>query len=101
MPTIEAPKVVETADVQAKPKFYPNYRVLLHNDDEVFAGLVIEALMKHIPKMNEQKAVAIMMQAHQTGVGEVIVCNQEHAEMYQMLLQNEGLTITIEPVDVG
>lgn len=99
MPTTLEPTIVKETSSEVKPKFYPNYRVLLHNDDGVYAGLVIESLMKHIPHMSETKAVAIMMQAHQTGVGEVIVCNQEHAEMYQDLLQNDGLTVTIEECD--
>jgi ATP-dependent Clp protease adaptor protein ClpS len=49
--------------------------------------------------MSQRRAVDVAMTAHQTGVAEVIVCAQEHAEMYQDLLQNDGLTVTIEPVD--
>lgn len=93
-------EVSKETDSEVKKKFHPNYRVLLHNDDSVYAGLVMEALQKHIPHMNPTKATSIMMQAHTTGVGEVIVCAQEHAEMYQDLLQSEGLTITIEPMEV-
>lgn len=100
MPTTLEPVKVKETNSETKKKFYPNYRVLLHNDDGVFAGDVMESLQKHIPNMNETKAISIMMQAHTTGIGEVIVCAQEHAEMYQDLLQNEGLTITIEPVEV-
>lgn len=99
MPIVAEPTIVKETNSETKKKFYPNYRVLLHNDDSVYAGLVIEALQKHIPHMNEQKAISIMLQAHQTGVGEIIVCAQEPAEMYQELLQNEGLSITIEPME--
>jgi ATP-dependent Clp protease adaptor protein ClpS len=95
MPTLEA------VSVEPKKKFYPNYRVLLHNDDSVFAGLVVEALQKHIPQMTETKAIAVMMEAHQSGAGIVYVCAQERAEAYQDVLQSEGLTISIEPVEVG
>jgi ATP-dependent Clp protease adaptor protein ClpS len=98
-PTKTTDKVKET-DSEVKPKFYPNYRVLLHNDDGIYAGLVVEALKKHIPRMNDTKATAVMLQAHQTGVGEVIVCAQEPAEMYEELLKGEGLPISIEPMEV-
>lgn len=93
--------VVKTTDNETVKKFHPNYRVLLHNDDGVYAGLVVEALQKHIPNMSETKAISIMMEAHQTGKGLVIVCCQERAEAYQDVLQSEGLMITIEPVEVG
>lgn len=100
MPTTLEPVKVKETNSETKKKFYPNYRVLLHNDDSVWAGLVMEALQNHVPNMSETKATSIMLQAHQTGIGEVIVCAQEHAEMYQDLLQGEGLTITIEPMEV-
>ena len=100
MPTTLEPVKVKETNSETKKKFYPNYRVLLYNDDSVWAGLVMEALQKHVPNMNETKATSVMLQAHNTGLGEVIVCAQEHAEMYQDLLQGEGLTITIEPMEV-
>ena len=93
--------VVKTTDNETVKKFHPNYRVLLHNDDGVYAGLVVEALQKHIPNMTETKAVSIMMEAHRTGTGLIIVCCQERAEAYEDILKSEGLTVSIEPVDVG
>lgn len=99
MPTISEP--IQKQETNVQKKFYPNYRVLLHNDDGIFAGLVVDTLIKYIPGMSETKAITVMMEAHQSGTGIVIVCNQEHAEAYQVFLQGEGLTITIEPVEVG
>jgi ATP-dependent Clp protease adaptor protein ClpS len=99
MPTIAEP--IQKQETNLQKKFYPNYRVLLHNDDSVFAGLVVNALQKHIPGMNETKAIAVMMEAHQSGTGIVIVCAQERAEAYEDVLKSEGLTISIEPVEVG
>ncbi|MEO0867997.1 MAG: ATP-dependent Clp protease adaptor ClpS, partial [Cyanobacteria bacterium J06642_11] len=43
------------------------------------------------------QAVDIMMQAHNSGVGLVIVCELEHAEFYSEMLRSKGLTSTIEP----
>jgi ATP-dependent Clp protease adaptor protein ClpS len=100
MPTTLEPTKAKETNSETKKKFYPNYRVLLHNDDSVFAGLVVEALRKHIPGMNETKAIAVMMEAHQSGTGIVTVCAQERAEAYEDILKSEGLTISIEPVEV-
>jgi ATP-dependent Clp protease adaptor protein ClpS len=94
--TIKNPRSKKKSEVKAKN--YPDYKVLLHNDDGVYAGLVVELLQKHIPRMNETKAVSIMMEAHRTGTGLVITCHQELAEMYQDILRGESLTVSIEPI---
>ena len=99
MPITLEPEKVKEVESTVQKKFYPNYRVLLHNDDSLHFGIVTDSLCRHIPNMSQRRAVDVAMTAHQTGVAEVIVCAQEHAEMYQDLLQNDGLTVTIEPVD--
>lgn len=97
-PTKTKDEVKET-DSEVKPKHYNNYRVLLRNDDSVWAGLVIEALMKHV-SINEQRATSIMLEAHQTGTGEIIVCAQEIAEHYEDVLKSEGLDVYIQEMSV-
>jgi ATP-dependent Clp protease adapter protein ClpS len=97
-PVKQENKVKET-DSDVKPKHYNNYRVLLRNDDSVCAGLVIESLMKHV-SINEQRATSIMLEAHQTGTGEVIVCAQEIAEHYEDLLKSDGLDVYIQEMSV-
>jgi ATP-dependent Clp protease adaptor protein ClpS len=75
----------------------PLYKVLLHNDDHNPMDYVVEVLMRTIPRMNVERAVEIMMEAHQTGVAVVIVCVLEHAEAYSHGLRGAGLTSTYEP----
>ena len=78
-------------------KLAPRYRVLLHNDDYNTMEYVVECLVKTVPGLSIPQAVDIMMQAHNAGVGLVIVCELEHAEFYSEMLRSKGLTSTIEP----
>lgn len=89
--------IAKKSDTQSKRKFAPRYKVLLHNDDFNTRDYVVEALMKTVAGMSETSAIAIMMEAHNTGVGLVITCALEHAEFYCESLQSYGLTSTIEP----
>ena len=73
------------------------YRVLLHNDDFNGMEYVVECLLSTVPALTEPQAIDIMMQAHNSGVGLVIICELEHAEFYCESLCSKGLTSTIEP----
>jgi ATP-dependent Clp protease adaptor protein ClpS len=78
-------------------KLAPRYRVLLHNDDFNGMEYVVQTLMTTVPSLTQPQAVSIMMETHQSGIGLVITCAQEHAEFYCETLKNHGLTSTIEP----
>lgn len=78
-------------------KHAPRYRVLLHNDDFNSMEHVVQTLMATVASLTQPQAVNIMMEAHMTGIGLVIICAQEHAEFYCETLKNHGLTSTIEP----
>lgn len=78
-------------------KLAPRYRVLLHNDDFNSMEYVVQTLMSTVPSLTQPQAVSIMMETHQSGIGLVITCAQEHAEFYCETLKNHGLTSTIEP----
>lgn len=75
----------------------PRYRVLLHNDPVNTMEYVVQTLRQVVPKLSEQDAIAVMLQAHNTGVGLVIVCDLEPAEFYCETLKSKGLSSTIEP----
>jgi ATP-dependent Clp protease adaptor protein ClpS len=75
----------------------PRYRVLLHNDPVNTMEYVVVTLRQVVPSLSEEDAIAVMMEAHQTGVGLVIVCDLEPAEFYCETLKAKGLTSTIEP----
>lgn len=78
-------------------KLAPRYRVLLHNDDFNPMEYVVQTLMQTVPSLTQPQAVNIMMEAHNNGLGLVIVCALEHAEFYSETLNNHGLSSTIEP----
>ena len=75
----------------------PRYKVLLHNDPVNSMEYVVTTLRQVVPQLSEQDAMAVMLEAHNTGVGLVIVCDLEPAEFYCETLQAKGLTSTIEP----
>ena len=77
----------------------PKYKVLLHNDPVNSMEYVANALREVLPQLSEQDAIAIMLEAHNTGVGLVIVCDLEPAEFYAESLRSKGLTASIEQED--
>ncbi len=78
-------------------KISPRYKVLLHNDPVNTMEYVIRTLRQVVPQLSEQDAMAVMLEAHNTGLGLVIVCDLEPAEFYSETLNAKGLTSTIEP----
>ncbi len=74
----------------------PRYKVLLHNDPVNTMDYVVTTLRQVVPQLSEQDAMAVMLEAHNTGVGLVIVCDLEPAEFYSESLKAKGLTSTIE-----
>jgi ATP-dependent Clp protease adaptor protein ClpS len=87
-------KPLEKLDQQRK--LFDPFKVLLHNDDHNEMGHVVDAVMKSVPQLGQEAAVAITLEAHQQGLAVVIVCPLEHAEMYRDRLKSFGLTATIE-----
>jgi ATP-dependent Clp protease adaptor protein ClpS len=75
----------------------PRYKVLLHNDPVNTMEYVVATLRQVVPALSEQDAIAVMLEAHNTGVGLVIVCDIEPAEFYCECLRSKGLSSTIEP----
>ena len=84
-------------EVQRVRKPSPRYRVLLHNDPVNSMEYVVSTLRQVVPSLSEQDAIAVMLEAHNTGVGLVIVCDLEPAEFYSETLKAKGLSSTIEP----
>ncbi len=77
-------------------KSSPLYRVLLHNDPVNSMEYVVSTLQQVVPSLSEQDAIAVMLQAHNNGIGLVIVCDLEPAEFYCESLKGKGLSSTIE-----
>ena len=88
--------VIEKASERVR-KPAPRYKVLLHNDPVNTMEYVVTTLRQVVPLLSEQDAIAVMLEAHNTGVGLVIVCDLEPAEFYSETLKAKGLSSTIEP----
>ena len=77
----------------------PKYKVLLHNDPVNSMEYVTIALREVVPQLSEQDAISIMLEAHNTGIGLVIICDLEPAEFYSESLKSKGISSSIEKED--
>ena len=77
----------------------PKYKVLLHNDPVNSMEYVAKSLREVVPQLSEQDAISIMLEAHNTGIGLVIVCDLEPAEFYSESLKAKGISSSIEKED--
>jgi ATP-dependent Clp protease adaptor protein ClpS len=73
------------------------WNVILHNDWENSMLQVVVILKKVIPGMTFKKATKIMWEAHSSGKALVKSCHKELAELYEVRLQEKGLTVSLEP----
>ena len=90
--------VIEMKPAELKNKS-PKYKVLLHNDPINSMEYVTLALREVVPQLSEQDAISIMLEAHNTGVGLVIICDLEPAEFYSESLKSKGISSSIEKDD--
>lgn len=84
--TIEKTKQVER-------KKYPNYKVIVLNDDFNTFQHVADCLLKYIPGMTGDLAWQLTEQVHYEGQAIVWVGPLEQAELYHQQLKREGLTM--------
>ena len=92
MPTTTTPDI----DIEALKRILPPWAVVLHNDDHNSMDHVVESLLKSVPTLAEEQAVAVMLTAHEHGEAIVVACPKETAEFYRERLEACGLTATIE-----
>jgi ATP-dependent Clp protease adaptor protein ClpS len=77
---------------------YPNYKVIVLNDDVNTFQHVADCLLKYIPGMTPDQAWDLTNQVHFEGQATVWVGPQEQAELYHQQLRREGLTMApLEP----
>jgi ATP-dependent Clp protease adaptor protein ClpS len=98
--TISAPLLASTAPTvtpekasQVTRKTYPNFKVIVLNDDFNTFQHVAECLMKYIPMMTSDRAWDLTHQVHNEGQAIVWVGPQEQAELYHLQLSRAGLTM--------
>jgi ATP-dependent Clp protease adaptor protein ClpS len=90
------PNPTTTTMVDNRPQLAPMYRVLLHNDDVNDMMHVVSAL-RQVFGFSPQQCIAIMLEAHNSGVALCKTEPMEHAELHQEQMQALSLTSTIEP----
>jgi ATP-dependent Clp protease adaptor protein ClpS len=86
-----------TPDLQTKQATvrlpYPNYKVIVLDDDFNTFEHVARCLITYIPKMTPELAWELTNQVHFEGLAIVWVGPQEQAELYHEQLQRAGLTM--------
>jgi ATP-dependent Clp protease adaptor protein ClpS len=90
---VVAPTVAPIRSGQVTRKPYPNYKVIVLNDDFNTFQHVADCLMKYIPGMTSDLAWKLTNQVHYEGQALVWVGPQEQAELYHQQLSREGLTM--------
>lgn len=88
-----APTVTPERANQVVQKPYPNYKVIVLNDDFNTFQHVAQCLMKYIPGMTSDRAWELTNQVHFEGLATVWVGPQEPAELYHEQLSRAGLTM--------
>ncbi|RCJ36797.1 Clp protease ClpS [Nostoc punctiforme NIES-2108] len=88
-----APTIAPERSNQVIRKTYPNYKVIVLNDDFNTFQHVCECLMKYIPGMSGDRAWDLTNQVHYEGQAIVWVGPQEPAELYHQQLRRAGLTM--------
>lgn len=86
---VQAPE--RTGQTVKKP--YPNYKIIVLNDDINTFKHVADCLMKYIPNMTSDRAWELTHQIHNEGQAIVWIGPQEQAELYHQQLGRAGLTM--------
>ncbi|MBA2447897.1 MAG: ATP-dependent Clp protease adaptor ClpS [Chloroflexi bacterium] len=97
VPTSPATIPREEQEQRTKPRALEPYKVILHNDDHNSMDHVVRSLVRSVQGLSVNKAVQIMLEAHNSGRAIVTTCPLELAELYRDRLESCGLTATIEP----
>lgn len=88
-----SPTVAPERKSQTISQLYPNYKVIVLNDDFNTFQYVAECLIKYIPGMTSDRAWELTNQIHYEGQAIVWVGPQEQAELYHQQLRRADLTM--------
>ncbi|NEP16354.1 MAG: ATP-dependent Clp protease adapter ClpS [Leptolyngbya sp. SIO4C1] len=88
-----APTVTKERDQQTTRKLYPNYKIIVLNDDFNTFEHVAKTLAKYIPNLSPDQAWQLTNQIHFEGQAVVWVGPLEQAELYHSQLTRAGLTM--------
>ncbi|AMW27801.1 MAG: ATP-dependent Clp protease adapter ClpS [Limnospira sp. PMC 1279.21] len=90
---IASPTTTPSRSSQTVRKPYPNYKVIVLNDDFNTFQHVANCLMKYLPGMTSDQAWELTNRVHYEGQATVWVGPLEQAELYHTQLSREGLTM--------
>jgi len=88
-----SPTITKEKQKEVTRQHYPNYKVIVLNDDFNTFQHVSECLLKYIPGMTGDLAWSLTEQVHYEGQAIVWVGPLEQAELYHQQLSREGLTM--------
>ncbi len=88
-----APTIASTPKSEVTRKIYPNYKIIVLNDDFNTFEHVAKCLLTYIPGMSSENAWELTNQIHFEGQAIVWVGPQEQAELYHQQLRRAGLTM--------
>lgn len=88
-----SPVVAPERSSQVTHKPYPDYKVIVLDDDFNTFQHVHDCLVKYIPGMTSDRAWELTNQVHNEGQSIVWVGPQEQAELYHQQLSRAGLTM--------
>jgi ATP-dependent Clp protease adaptor protein ClpS len=88
-----SPSVTLERSAQTVRKPYPNYKVIVLNDDVNTFEHVIKTLATYIPSMTPDRAAELAQEIHNQGLAIVWTGPQEQAELYHEQLGRAGLTM--------
>lgn len=87
------PTVTKERAGKTVPKLYPNFKVIVLDDDFNSFQHVADCLMKYIPNMTSDRAWDLTVQVDREGQAIVWIGPQEPAELYHLQLKRAGLTM--------
>jgi ATP-dependent Clp protease adaptor protein ClpS len=88
-----APSILKERDRQTIRQPYPNFKVIVLDDDFNTFEHVAHCLLTYIPQMTTDRAWELTNQVHFDGQAIVWTGPQEPAELYHQQLRREGLTM--------
>ncbi|TVQ12721.1 MAG: ATP-dependent Clp protease adapter ClpS [Leptolyngbya sp. DLM2.Bin27] len=88
-----APTIAPEKTRQTTRELYPNYKIIVLNDDFNTFQHVAECLMKYIPGIDSDRAWELTNQVHHEGQAVVWTGPLEQAELYHTQLTRAGLTM--------
>ncbi|MGB3557192.1 MAG: ATP-dependent Clp protease adapter ClpS [Geitlerinemataceae cyanobacterium] len=88
-----APTITPERSSQVTRQPYPNYKIIVLNDDVNTFQHVVKCLTKYIPGMTSDRAWKLANQIHFEGQAIVWIGPLEQAELYHTQLSREGLTM--------